>query len=242
MLARYGLGQGASGAFTDRYGGVSAPPYAELNLGARCGDDVRAVETNRARAAGRLGIAPADVAWMRQEHGNAVARILTPPDGHSPAVDAMVTTTPRLPLAVLAADCVPILLADPGHGVVGVAHAGRSGLVREVVPALLRHALDLGARPDEIEAVLGPAICGACYEVPHAMREDAARVAPDACCHTSRGTPGLDIRAGVEGQLRRAGITRVRRDVTCTRESPSFYSHRRDGRTGRFAGYVWLDG
>lgn len=242
MLVRHTLGQGARGAFTDRYGGVSAPPYAELNLGARGGDDRDAVAANRTRVAGELGLDPANVAWMRQEHGNAVARIRAAPDGQqSPSVDAMVTTVPRLALAVLVADCVPVVLADPAGGVVGVAHAGRSGLARGVVPALVQGALEAGARAERIEVVLGPAICGGCYEVPPEMQQEVTDVTPAAWCRTRRGTAGLDIRAGVEQQLRRGGIRRVRRDPRCTQESLELYSHRREGRTGRSAGYVWLD-
>lgn len=242
MLVRHTLAREVGAAFTDRYGGVSEPPYAELNLGARAGDEHRAVATNRTRVAQELGLDPAGVAWMRQEHGNAVTRIRQRPDGQSPAVDAMVTTVPRLALAVLVADCVPVLLADPAGGVVGVAHAGRSGLARGVVPAVVRHALESGARPEHLEAIVGPAICGRCYEVPHAMRDDVTGIAPAAWCRTRWGSPGLDIRAGVEQQLRRSGIARLRRDPACTQESPHLYSHRREGRTGRFAGYVWLNG
>lgn len=242
MLVRHTLGQGARGAFTDRYGGVSAPPYAELNLGARSGDDRGAVAANRTRVAGELGLDPANVAWMHQEHGNAVARIHAAPDGQQPpSVDAMVTTVPRLALAVLVADCVPVLLADPAGGVVGVAHAGRAGLARGVVPALVRRALEAGAQPERTEAVLGPAICGACYEVPPQMQEEVTGVISAAWCRTRRGTAGLDLRAGVEQQLRQGGIRRVRRDPRCTQESRDLYSHRREGRTGRSGGYVWLD-
>lgn len=242
MLVRHTLGQGVQAAFTDRYGGISEPPYAELNLGVGSGDDPQAVTANRVRVADALGLDPAAVVWMRQQHGADVAVVDGQPDADTPAADAMVTTTAGVALAVLVADCVPVLLADPAGGVVGVAHAGRPGLAREVVPALVSRAARLGADPGRMIAMVGPAVCGPCYEVPQAMRADVAGVAPAAWCETREGTPALDIRAGVEQQLRRVGVTRIHADPQCTRESPETYSHRREGRTGRFAGYVWLEG
>lgn len=240
MLTRHVLGEGVQAAFTDRYGGVSAAPYAELNLGGGGDGDGAAIAANRARVAAALGVSPDGVAWMRQQHGDDVAHIDTKPGPTAPAVDATVTTTPGITLAVLVADCVPLLLADPECGLVGAAHAGRLGLARGVVPALVARAVELGAEPARMVAMLGPAVCGSCYEVPRRMRDEVALVAPAARCSTREGTPSLDIRAGVEEQLRGSGVRRIHRDARCTRESPEMYSHRREGRTGRFAGYVWL--
>lgn len=245
MLARHGLGPGVGATFTDRYGGVSVSPYAELNLGGGSGDDMKAVAANRSRVARALGLEPARVAWMRQQHGNVVAHVQEAPGESArkgaPLADALVTTIPNLALAVLVADCVPVLLADSAAGVVGVAHAGRPGLARDVVPALVDRAVDLGADPRRVTALLGPAICGPCYEVPDRLRDEVSGSVPAAWCTTWQGSPALDIRAGVTEQLQRAGVSDVRRDARCTRESPEVYSYRRDGRTGRFAGYVWLD-
>lgn len=240
MLTRHVLGEAVNAAFTDRYGGVSAPPYAELNLGGGGDCDAAAIATNRGRVAAALGVRAEGVVWMRQQHGNEVAHVDVEPGRTAPAVDATVTTTPGLTLAVLVADCVPVLLTDPERGLVGAAHAGRLGLTRGVVPALVARAVELGGEPGRMAAMLGPAVCGSCYEVPRAMRDEVASVAPAARCSTREGAPGLDIRAGVEAQLRGAGVSLIHRDARCTRESPEMYSHRREGRTGRFAGYVWL--
>lgn len=242
MITRRTLGPGVQTAFTDRHGGVSEPPFAELNLGDGAGDDPRAVTANRTRVAGALGLQPTSLAWMRQEHGNVVVRRWHSPGSPAgpPFADAMVATERGLALAVLVADCLPVLLAEPDAGVIGAGHAGRRGLVRGVVPGLIAAAAELGAEPRRMTAVLGPAICGSCYEVPTGMRAEVASAAPAAWCHTRHRTPGLDIRAGVEEQLRRNGVTQVHRDPRCTRESHGLYSHRRDGRTGRFAGFVWL--
>ncbi|WP_442809221.1 peptidoglycan editing factor PgeF [Streptomyces sp. NBC_01218] len=236
-------GAGAHFAFTDRWGGVSAAPYGSLNLGGAVGDDPAAVVANRARAAGALGFAPERVVWMNQVHGREVAVVDGPwgPDREIPAVDALVTARRSLPLAVLTADCVPVLLADPVAGVVGAAHAGRPGLVAGVVPATVEAMLALGAEASRIVARTGPAVCGGCYEVPAAMRDEVAERVPAARAETRWGTPAVDVVAGVHWQLDALGVRGAERSPFCTRESDDHFSYRRDRTTGRLAGYVWLD-
>ncbi|MEU6977206.1 MULTISPECIES: peptidoglycan editing factor PgeF [unclassified Streptomyces] len=233
---------GAHFAFTDRWGGVSAVPYEELNLGGAVGDDPAAVLANRGRAATGLGLDPARVVWMNQVHGADVA-VVDGPWGTDPvpSVDALVTDRPGLALAVLTADCVPVLLADPVAGVVAAAHAGRPGMVAGVVPAAVARMTELGARPERIVARTGPAVCGRCYEVPEAMRAEVAAVEPAAHAETSWGTPAVDVTAGVLDQLARLGVTDVAASGVCTLESRDHYSYRRDRTTGRLAGYVWLN-
>lgn len=233
---------GAHFAFTDRWGGVSAAPYEELNLGGAVGDDPKAVLANRERAAEALGLDPARVVWMNQVHGAEVAVVDAPwGDRPVPEVDALVTAEHGLALAVLTADCVPVLLADPVAGVVAAAHAGRPGMVAGVVPAAVRAMTRLGAEPDRIVARTGPAVCGRCYEVPEAMRAEVAAVEPAARSETSWGTPAVDVVAGVHAQLERLGVTDRERSPWCTLESHDHFSYRRDRVTGRLAGYVWLE-
>jgi YfiH family protein len=143
---------------------------------------------------------------------------------------------------VLTADCVPVLLADPVAGVGGVAHAGRPGLVAGVVPAAVEAMIVLGAEPGHMIAALGPSVCGKCYEVPAALRDEVADVAPEAYAETSWGTPALDVGAGVRAQLAGLGVRMLGTPEVCTMESPAHYSYRRERRTGRLAGYLWLDG
>ncbi|WP_406836896.1 peptidoglycan editing factor PgeF [Streptomyces sp. AHU1] len=233
---------GAHFAFTDRWGGVSAVPYEELNLGGAVGDDPDAVRANRELAAKELGIDPERVVWMNQVHGPDVA-VVEAPWGASeiPAVDAVVTTRRGLALAVLTADCTPVLLADPVAGVAAAAHAGRPGMVAGVVPAAVRAMVELGADPARIVARTGPAVCGRCYEVPGAMRAEVAAVEPAAYAETSWGTPAVDVTAGVHAQLERLGVRDRERSPVCTLESGDHFSYRRDRTTGRLAGYVWLD-
>ena len=225
---------------TDRRGGRSVSPYDTFNLGDHVGDDPAAVAANRARLARELGVPEDRLVWMSQVHGTGVAVVDGPQAGPLPDTDAVVTATPGLVLGVLAADCVPVLLADHVRGVVAAVHAGREGVRRGVLPAALSAMASLGARARHVSALLGPAVCGSCYEVPEDMQADVARVAPAAAVRTRRGTPGLDLRAGLEEMLRRAGVTEVVHDPRCTVEDRTLFSHRRDGVTGRQAGIVWL--
>ncbi|HEY0508151.1 MAG TPA: peptidoglycan editing factor PgeF [Blastococcus sp.] len=225
---------------TDRRGGRSASPYDSFNLGDHVGDDPRDVAANRGRVARELGVSEDRLVWMSQVHGAGVRVVDGPQAGPVPDTDALVTSTPGLVLCVLVADCVPILLADSQTGVVAAVHAGREGLRRGVVPATLSAMASLGARARHVTALLGPAVCGACYEVPEAMQAEVAAVAPAAAVPTRRGTPGLDLRAGIADLLRKAGIPEVVLDPRCTVEDPLLFSHRRDGVTGRQAGLVWL--
>ncbi len=234
---------GAHFAFTDRWGGVSAAPYEELNLGGAVGDDPDAVRTNRELAAKSLGLEPDRVVWMNQVHGADVAVVEGPWGSSSeiPSVDAIVTTRPGLALAVLTADCVPVLLADPVAGIAAAAHAGRPGMIAGVVPAALRAMTELGAEPSRIVARTGPTVCGRCYEVPEAMRAEVSAVEPAAYAETSWGTPAVDVSAGVHAQLDRLGVRDRAQSPVCTLESDDHFSYRRDRTTGRLAGYVWLD-
>ncbi|MFE0253112.1 peptidoglycan editing factor PgeF [Streptomyces sp. NPDC059010] len=242
MIAQRDTVSGAHFAFTDRWGGVSAAPYAELNLGGAVGDDTDAVLTNRELAAKSLGLGPGDVVWMNQVHGADVAVVDGPwRDRPVPDVDAIVTARRGLALAVLTADCVPVLLADPVAGIVAAAHAGRPGMVAGVVPAALRAMTELGADPARIVARTGPAVCGRCYEVPEAMRAEVATREPTAHAETSWGTPAVDVAAGVHAQLARLGVGDREQSPVCTLESGDHFSYRRDRTTGRLAGYVWLD-
>ncbi|MGV9338265.1 peptidoglycan editing factor PgeF [Streptomyces sp. NPDC003688] len=233
---------GAHFAFTDRWGGVSAAPYEELNLGGAVGDDPGAVRANRELTAKALGLDPVSVVWMNQVHGADVAVVDEPwGDRPVPEVDAIVTTRRGLALAVLTADCVPVLLADPVAGVVAAAHAGRPGMVAGVVPAAVRAMTELGAEPGRIVARTGPCVCGHCYEVPEALRAEVAEAEPTAHAVTSWGTPAVDVSAGVHAQLDRLGVCDRAQSPVCTLESGDHFSYRRDRTTGRLAGYVWLD-
>ena len=239
-LVRYTLGDGVQAAISARGGGVSAPPYDSLNLGLRIGDDPDAVAANREALAAACGLRAVDLAWMRQVHGADVSYVAAGRNGPADPVDAIFTDAAGLALCVLVADCAPVLVADPVAGLVGAAHAGREGLAAGVVPALIAALIAAGARPARMRVLVGPSICGRCYEVPAELRARVSALVPEASCVTRAGTAGLDIAAGVRAQLSAAGVGRAGADGRCTCESAELYSYRRDGTTGRFAALIWL--
>lgn len=220
-------------AFTDRHGGVSTPPFDSLDLTrSAAGRDVELC-SNLTRLAAAFDVD--GFATMTQVHGADVRVVRNTGPVERPC-DAMLTTEHDVALCVRVGDCVPVVLADAAHGVVAVAHAGRLGLVAGVVPSTVAAMREHGA--DRIHAWVGPHVCGGCYEVPAAMRDDVSAVVPAAYACTTWGTPSLDIGAAVTSQLESAGAT-VHPVGVCTRESPDLYSYRRDGASsGRFAGIV----
>lgn len=226
---------------TTREGGVSKPPYDSFNLGDHVGDDPAAVTANRKRLAEGIGLEPERLVWMEQVHGRTVAVVDGPVDEPLEATDAVVTARERLALVVLTADCVPVLLGDPEAGVIGAVHAGRVGARVGVVPATLDRMVELGARKDRIEVLLGPSVCGQCYEVPTAMRDDVDKHLPGSASTTRSGKPALDLRAGLWQQLADAGVGRLGLDPRCTFEEKSLFSHRRTPGTGRLAGVIWME-
>jgi YfiH family protein len=225
--------------FTDRKGGVSAPPFSAFNLGSHVGDDPAAVSANRSRLVDQVGIGA--IVWMDQVHSATVQVVTAATAEPVAATDGMVTRTPGLGLAVLVADCVPVLAYDEVAGVIGVAHAGRTGAAAGIGAALIGVMVGQGADPARITAILGPSVCGRCYEVPETMRDAVAQELPGSSSVTDRGTPALDLPAGLEHQLRAAGVARVRRDPRCTLEDDTLFSHRRQAPTGRQAGVIWLE-
>ena len=228
---------GVHWGFTSRSGGASAAPWDSLNLGGHVGDAPEDVEANRVRLADALDVPRDQLLFMDQVHGDTVLVVDGPWAGSVPPADGIVTTRTDLALAVLVADCTPVLLVDREAGVAGAVHAGRPGMVAGVAHRAIGAMRDLGARA--IEAAVGPSVCGRCYEVPEQMRDAAAAVAPVSATVSWTGTPAIDVAAGVVHQLRAEGVT-VRWVPGCTRESGDLYSYRRDQVTGRFAGVVRL--
>jgi YfiH family protein len=222
--------------FTDRRGGVSAPPFDSLNLGSAGIGGTAEMEANLRVVADALHVER--IVTMRQVHGRDVAVVADPGEAHT--CDAMVTDLRDVALCVRVADCVPVLLADAGAGVIGAVHAGRGGVAGGVALEAVASMRRLGATA--VTGWIGPHVCGGCYEVPDDMRREVAEVVPAAYACTTWGTPSLDLGAGVAAQLTDAGCEVV--DVAaCTRERPDLYSYRRDGASaGRFAGLVVLRG
>ena len=226
---------------TTRAGGVSAAPYGSFNLGDHVGDDPAAVEANRHRLADGIGLPFERLVWMEQIHSRNVTVVDGPVDGPVPATDALVTKERGLALVTLSADCVPILLSDDEAGVIAAVHAGRIGARIGIVPKVIGAMIEQGARPERIGAFLGPAASGRQYEVPAAMQADVEKFLPGSATRTAKGTPGLDLRAGLRRQMLAAGISSVAEDPRCTIEDSTLFSHRRGAPTGRLAAVIWMD-
>lgn len=229
---------------TTRAGGISKPPFDTFNLGDHVGDAPAAVAANRTRLSTAIGLGADRVVWMKQVHGDRVEMVDEPQRaavGGSVGTDALVTRTPRLALAVVTADCVPVLLADARAGIVAAAHAGRVGAQRGVVVRAVEAMLALGAQAGDISALLGPAVSGRNYEVPAAMADEVEAALPGSRTTTAASTPGLDLRAGIACQLRDLGVAAIDIDPRCTVADPTLFSHRRAAPTGRLASLVWME-
>jgi YfiH family protein len=242
------LGPGVRAGFSTRAGGVSPEPWSTANLGLGVDDDPHRVLANRDLLAAWVG---GPVHFARQVHGTDVLVIDVgradsgPGDcgetAASPASDegdALVTNVPGVALGVLVADCVPVLFLDAVSGAAGVAHAGRRGLAGGVLARTVEALAALGARPGDLQAVVGPAAGGCCYEVSEQLRVEVAAIVAGSASTTTWGTPSLDLPAGAVAILRGLGVCRVQRLPACTIEDRRFYSYRRDRVTGRFAGVV----
>ncbi|OBB97068.1 laccase [Mycobacterium sp. 852002-30065_SCH5024008] len=225
---------------TSRAGGVSGPPFDTFNLGDHVGDDPAAVTANRDRLAAAIGLGSHRVVWMNQVHGDRV-EVVDGPRSAVDGTDALVTSTPRLALAVVTADCVPVLLGDARAGVAAGVHAGRVGAQLGVVARTVEAMLGLGAHVEDISVLLGPAVSGRNYEVPAAMADEVEAALPGSRTTTAVGTPGLDLRAGIACQLKQLGVTAIDIDPRCTVADPTLFSHRRDAPTGRLASLVWME-
>ncbi len=180
-------------------------------------------------------------AWhlLHQVHGRRVGVVdrAVPPGRELRGVDAAVTALPGRVLAVQSADCVPVLLAAPGA--VGVAHAGRAGVLEGVIPAAVDALRELSGE-GPLHAVLGPAIGGCCYEVPAELREEAEARQPGIGALTTWGTPSLDLPRAVREQLGAAGVQVLGGPAPCTYGDQDLFSHRRDPASGRQLGLVMM--
>ena len=223
---------------TLRGGGASAAPYGSLNLGSHVGDADVAVAENRRRLAAAAGL-PAQPAWLRQVHGTAVAD-LDVSDPTTPA-DACFSREPLRVCAILTADCLPILLAAESGDLVAAAHAGWRGLAVGVIETLVAA---LPIQPGKLMAWLGPAIGPQHFEVGPEVREallERDSGAEAAFAPNARGRFMADLGKVAHRRLASAGVERIYGGGHCTfAEKDLYFSHRRDGLTGRQATLIWL--
>ncbi len=245
-------GDGLTVAFTNTEAG---------NLALHVGDDPAAVLQRRRALEAQMGVSGGSLRFMNQVHSAVVATV--PGQAASGAVpqessaertastlaadaltadaltaDALVSPDGSTPLAVMVADCVPVVLAGTSGAsvVTAVAHAGRRGLLDGILTNTVEAMRAAGA--SSLRAWIGPSVCGECYEVPASMQQEAADAIPELRSTTRWGTPALDLPAGAQTQLEALGVD-VRRLSGCTLESADLYSHRRSSSAGRFAGLIW---
>lgn len=221
-----------------RSGGVSPAPYASLNLALHVGDDEGAVAENRRRARAALAL-PSAPCWLRQVHGARIARGREL--GMAPEADGASSVEPGRVLAVLTADCLPVVLAAGDGGEVAIAHAGWRGLAGGVLEAALA-ALASPAR--EVSAWIAPGIGPAAYLVGSNVRDAFARSpgAAEGFSEAGSGRWHCDLAALATARLRAAGVRVLAQRSACTwSDATRFYSYRRDGETGRMATFVWRE-
>jgi YfiH family protein len=249
-------GRGAEILVTTRDGGVSAGPYATLNLSFSVGDDPGAVRENRQRVAAARGAELGDFVFARQVHG-ARAVVVSAADrgrgttdlaGAVPDADALVTRDPAIVLAILTADCVPIVLHDPVAGVLAAVHAGWRGTAAGAVPAALDVMQALGSRPAGVIAGLGPAIGADRYQVGTDVRDGIGAALGEAASAVLRpdgtGRWLLDLHDANRRQLTRAGVpaSQIHPAGVATGPGGPFFSDRTARPCGRFALVARLTG
>jgi polyphenol oxidase len=250
-------GGGIVHGFPERGGGVSSGPYASLNLGKRWGDDPANVDENRRLLAHHAGYAPDDLRATRHVHGTSVWTVGEPLAADA-EFDGLVCDRTGSVLGAFAADCVPILFADPDARVIGAAHAGWRGVIgapppttttetpgRSVAANVIAKMTGLGARPERIRVALGPSIGPCCFEVGPEVVAQFRAVLGDVPNMVVAGPhkDHLDLRVALRAVLERAGVRAESIDdrPPCTRcEAERFFSYRRDGKGGVHMGFIAL--
>ena len=223
--------------------GLSQTPFDRFNLGGRCGDDPEAVAQNQVLLR-RWADLPNEPHWLTQVHGTEVHRVLTPVSTPEPVIaDAAVSDVPGAVLTVLTADCLPVLFAAHDGSEVGIAHAGWRGLAAGVLEATVSA---MRSSPDQISAWFGPAAGPSRYEIGDEVRAAFVDSDPAAASCFTATCPShqlIDLYALARRRLASVGVTAVSGGELCTISDASrFYSYRRDGRTGRMASLIWIEG
>ena len=221
--------------FFTRKGGASSGVFAGLNCGHGSSDQSEIVTINRARVANAMQVQPDHLISIHQVHSPDV-QIVTGPLADRPRADAMVTATPGLALAILTADCQPVLFADAKSNVVGAAHAGWRGALDGVLEATIDSMENLGACRGNIHAVIGPSISQATYEVGAEFLENFMADEPDNTRFFANGKDGryqFDLTGYGLHRLRRAGVGSAEWTRHCTYSNPErFFSYRRATHAG----------
>lgn len=237
----WSLPVGVQALLTTRLGsGASLPPFDHFNLGSRCGDDAAAVAANRAALAGLVG-PRSPILWLQQVHATAVFDASDWDGRAEPVADAAVSQRRGVALAVLTADCLPLLLCSHDGRHIGVVHAGWRGLAAGVIE---RSVAAMGCAPSALRVWLGPCIGRHSYEIDASVRDAFVRhdETADACFQPTR--PGhwqCDLEQLARQRLAALGVASVSGGGFDTARDPRFYSYRAATPTGRFASLIWIE-
>lgn len=223
--------EGVTHGFFTRRGGASSGIFEGLNCGGGSSDQAEIVALNRDRAAAAMGVETAHLATVHQVHSADAVTLDAPPTRPLPKADGVVTATPGLAIAILTADCQPVLFADRAAGVVGAAHAGWRGALDGVLEATVAAMEALGATRRAIHAVIGPAISQPAYEVGEEFQQRFLDHDPDNARFFTAGAPGkfqFDLPGYGLKRLTLAGVGKAAWTRHCTYSDPrAFYSYRR---------------
>jgi YfiH family protein len=214
--------------FTNRIGGVSKAPFDSANLGHHVGDYPADVATNRANLEAQIGM---PIVFMNQIHSDIVLQVTD--NKSQPTCDALITTERKLGLAVMMADCIPLLLKS--DVAVAAVHVGRKGLMNGITRKTIEAMRDLGA--EVIHSYIGPNICGNCYEVGEDIFQEVTSKYPMTDSSSRTGKSTLDLVAGLKSDLTDTVIMDL---SSCVYEDSDSFSFRRNEITGRQAGVIWL--
>lgn len=214
--------------FTNRIGGVSKAPFDSANLGDHVGDDPTDVKVNRSILSDQIGI---PIAFMNQTHSDRI--VLVENNEVIPDADSLITTTHRIAVAVMVADCIPLLLKS--DIAVAAVHVGRKGLMNQIARKTINTMRDLGA--EVIHSYIGPCICGNCYEVSKEIFDEVTAKYPSADSSKRSGKYTLDLISALKSDLKDTVILDL---SSCVLEDKNSFSYRRDGITGRQVGVIWL--
>jgi len=228
---------------TDRYGGVSQKPYNSLNLALHVGDNVKDVLENRIWTSQKYNFSIKNLIYMEQVHGNHVAIIESTINNKIENCDALITNERNTPLMVMVADCIPILFYDPIKKVIGIAHAGRNGTFLSIAQKTVLKMQDVyDCQMQDIIVGLGASIQSCCYEVGIDLADIAIKNFGEGFIMIEDEKYFLDLQALNHSQLLKLGIHENNIEVssTCTACNENYFSYRREGETGRFAGFIML--
>jgi YfiH family protein len=221
----------AKWAYSSRKGGNSVAPYESLNFATHVGDNSIAVAFNRSSVLTEFGYK--DATWPGPVHGTDIG-LVEKSSGLFPDVDGLITKRRETVLTTMGADCVPLIAVEVEKKIALTAHIGWKGAADSIHDSILDAITGLGGDLKNTKIILGPAICGNCYKVAEDRIADVSKVLPAA-----KTESGLDIRLGLQGVFKPL-VQSVEILGECTFESPEFFSHRRDGMTGRQAAFVVL--